>query len=152
MQMQTLTAKLTDKSTIMVNGYMSNDESNLNTDTTYAYQNRNVSASWTNEFSDKLFGNLLQHFDHYEYGNKSTSDPLYAYELTFESIKQISPTLRTNSAKRTLNSGQARFTIRSIAERTIPSATSPVVLPDQVEPEHGLESAIFLEDEFPNHR
>ncbi|MBX7092079.1 MAG: TonB-dependent receptor [Cyclobacteriaceae bacterium] len=146
----TLTARLTDKSTIMVNGYMSNDESNLNTDTTYAYQNRNISASWTNEFSDKLFGEFIAAFDHYEYGNKSTSDPLYAYELTF-GINQTN--LKANftyelGKAHTLQFGASSI-YYSINRGTYNSLSSQsVILPDQVEPEHGLESAIFLEDEF----
>lgn len=146
----TLTAKLNEKSTIMVNGYMSNDESNLNTDTTYAYQNRNVSASWTNEFSDKLYAEFITAFDHYEYGNKSTSDPQYAYELTF-GINQTK--LNANFTYELTPAHTLQFGVNSIyysINRGTYNALSSqsVIRPDRVEPEHGLESAIFLEDEF----
>jgi len=146
----TLTGKISDKSTIMVNGYMSNDESNLNTDTTYSYKNRNLSASWTNEFSDKLYAEFITAFDHYEYGNKSTSDPQYAYELTF-GINQTK--LNANFTYELTPAHTLQFGVNSIYysinRGTYSTAgDQSVIRPDRVEPEHGLESAIFLEDEF----
>jgi TonB dependent receptor/CarboxypepD_reg-like domain/TonB-dependent Receptor Plug Domain len=146
----TLTAKLSEKSTIMVNGYMSDDESNLNTDTTYSYSNRNVSASWTNEFNDKLYGELVAAFDHYQYGNKSSSDPLYAYNLTF-GINQT--TLKANftyqlGTAHTLQFGASSIYYSVNGGRYTPAGNQSLIRPNVVEPEHGLESAIFLEDEF----
>lgn len=146
----TLTAKLNDKSTIMVSGYMSNDESNLNTDTTYAYANRNISASWTNEFTDKLYGEFIVGFDHYDYGSKSTENPLYAYELTF-AINQSN--LKANFTYELGTKHTLQFGVNSIYYSINPGSYMPVgngsaVEPDVVEPEHGLESAIFIEDQF----
>lgn len=146
----TLTAKLNEKSIIQVNGYMSNDESNLNTDTTYSYANRNISASWTNEFTDKLYGEFIAAFDHYEYGNKSVSDPQYAYELKF-AINQTN--VKANFTYELHPAHTLQFGVSSIYYSINPGTYLPlsnesVIRPDRVEPEHGLESAIFIEDQF----
>lgn len=144
----TLTGKINDKNTVSVSGYMSHDESNLNTDTTYRYTNRNISATYTSEFSDKLFGEFIVGIDHYDYGSTSTSDPQYAYELKF-AINQTN--LKANftyelGTQHTLQFGASGI-YYSINPGTYNPATSQsAVRPDVVEPEHGLETAVFAED------
>jgi TonB dependent receptor/CarboxypepD_reg-like domain/TonB-dependent Receptor Plug Domain len=146
----TLTGKINDKNTISVNGYMSRDESNLNTDTTYNYTNRNFSASYIREFSDKLFGEFIFALDHYDYGSKSKSDPQYAYDLRF-AIDQAN--VKANFTYELSTAHTLQFGASSIYYAINPGTFTPVgsssaIQADTVESEYGIESALFIENLF----
>jgi TonB dependent receptor/CarboxypepD_reg-like domain/TonB-dependent Receptor Plug Domain len=146
----TLTGKINEKNTISVSGYLSHDESNLNTDTTYRYSNRNISASFTSEFSDKLFGEFIVGLDHYDYGSFSNSDPQYGYELKF-AINQTN--LKANftyelGTQHTLQFGASGIYYSINPGTYSPASSESAVQYDIVEPEHGLETALFVEDQY----
>jgi hypothetical protein len=146
----TLTAKPNDKNTISISGYLSHDESNLNTDTLYSYDNRNISARWSREFSSKLFADFIVGYDHYDYGNESSADALNAYKLTFD-INQIHA--KADFSYELNQSNTLRFGVSSIYYSTNPGTYMPIgaeslIAPSVVEYEQGLESAIFAEDQY----
>lgn len=146
----TLTGKVNDRNTISVSGYMSHDESNLNTDTTYQYTNRNISAIWTSELSKKLSSELIFAHDHYDYGSESTVNPTTAYRLKF-SIDQTN--LKANLTYELNDSHTLNFGINGIYYSTNPGTFNPLgsqsmIQFNMVEPEQGLESAIFLDDTY----
>jgi hypothetical protein len=146
----TVTGKINDRNTVSVSGYISHDESNLNTDTTYEYSNRNISAEWTSELGKKLSSELIFAHDHYDYGSQSTADPVTAYRLKF-SINQTS--LKANLAYELNDSHTLNFGVNSIYYSINPGVFTPlgsesVIQFDSVEPEQGLESALFLDDTY----
>lgn len=146
----TLTGKINDKNTLSVSGYLSHDESNLNTDTTYSYTNRNISTSYTREFTDKLFGEFIVGFDHYDYGSSSNSEPQYGYELKFainQSNMKANFTYELGTAH-TLQFGGSGIYYSINPGTYSPVGSESVVQADFVEPEHGLETALFVEDLF----
>ncbi len=146
----TLTGKINDKSTVSVSGYLSHDESNLNTDTTYNYSNRNISASWANEFSDKLFGEFIIGYDHYDYGSFSESSPLFAYELKFaidQNNVKANFTYELGSAH-TLQFGASSIYYSINPGTYMPLGNASEVRPDVVDREQGLESALYIDDTF----
>lgn len=146
----TLTGKINDKNTVSVSGYLSHDESNLNTDTLYTYANRNISAHWSHEFSSKLFADFTTGYDHYDYGNESSTQPISAYKLTFD-INQIHA--KANFSYELSPSNTLKFGLSSIYYSTNPGTYLPVgpeslIAPAVVQYEQGLESAIFAEDQY----
>lgn len=145
-----LTGHLNSKNTFYVSGYFSHDESNLNTDTTYSYTNKNISAQWTHEFGEKLSADFITGYDHYDYGNKSSSDELNAYRLTFD-INQVF--LKANFNYELSKAHTIKFGFNSIHYSINPGTYMPIgseslVAPAVVEYERGLESALFAEDVF----
>lgn len=146
----TLTGKVNDKNTVSLSGYLSHDKSNLNTDTTYNYSNKNISAHWYREFSSKLLGDFIAGYDHYDYGNESTSDPINAYKLTF-AINQFHA--KANFSYELGLAHTLKFGAGTIYYSTNPGTYVPVggesqVATSVVEYEQGLESALFVEDQF----
>lgn len=146
----TLTGKINNKNTVSVSGYLSKDESNLNTDTIYNYVNRNISVNWASDLNDKLYANFIAGHDHYDYGNESTSEPLTAYKLTF-AINQLYA--KANFDYEFSQNHTLKFGVSSIYYSTNPGTYIPVGEQSQiatavVEYEQALESAIFAEDQL----
>lgn len=146
----TVTAKINETNTLSVSGYMSQDESNLNTDTTYKYSNKNISAHWAREFSKNLFADFIIGYDHYDYGNESTSSQATAYKLTF-AINQVHA--KSNFVYEIGRTHILSFGVSSILYSTNPGTYIPIgdesqVATSIVEYEQGLESALFAEDQF----
>ena len=64
------------KNDIYINTYTSNDNFKLNSDTTYAYGNKNANIKWKHNFNNKLFSVLTTGIDQYQYSISSTGSPL----------------------------------------------------------------------------
>lgn len=144
----TLAWKINEGNNVSVSGYVSHDESNLNTNTTYQYDNRNFSVTWTSNLTEKLFGEFVMGYDHYDYGSRSISEKQYGYELKF-SIDQTN--FKTNFWYEIDDIHTLQFGINNTHYSINPGTYRPAgsgsdVHPKTVEPEQGMESAIYLED------
>lgn len=145
-----LTGKVNDKNTVSLSGYLSHDESNLSTDTLYGYSNGNISIRWSQQVNSKLLADYIMGYDHYGYGNKSTSDPGKAYELIF-AINQLHARVDYNfelNSAHTLNFGMSSIYYNTNPGTYLPIGVESQIAPAVVEYEQGLESAIFIDDEF----
>lgn len=135
---------------INVNGYISQDESNLNTDTTFTYKNRNASVQWIHDFNEKLSGTFTVGHDHYEYGNTSTSDPVTAYKLKF-SIDQTNLKAHFSyewNSKLTIQAG-----FNSIYYTLKPGTRTAVGEGSEIEPrmiatEQASENALYVDGKY----
>jgi hypothetical protein len=135
---------------LSVTGYLSNDESNLNTDTLYQYRNRNVSVKWRHEFGQDLEMSVSLARDHYSYQNHSDADSLYAYKMRFQLNQNV---FRTNFNFTPGNRHAIEFGLNMTHYQIGPSKfernhSSSLIHPVAVDREQGLESAIYLEDQF----
>jgi hypothetical protein len=133
---------------IKVAGYYSKDESNLNTDTTYNYINRNFSLEWGHQYNGKLYGNLFFGLDHFDYGNFSSAEASTAYKLKF-SIDQLN--LRKDFTYQLNPTNSLKFGVSSIVYKVNPGSYTPdgpqsIVAPVNLEDEQGVESALHVED------
>ena len=72
-----------EKNTIYLMGYMSKDNFKLNSDTTYAYSNKNANIKWKHNFNNKLYSVLMAGIDNYDYSVASTANPVNGYKLDF---------------------------------------------------------------------
>jgi outer membrane cobalamin receptor len=143
-------ADLGESNKVRLSGYVSQDESNLSTDTTYQYSNRNFSLQWTHEFSDRLNSVVMLSADHFDYGNFSQSDPTYGYELKF-AIDQRNLKVEFNyelSQAHTLNFGVSSLFYKLNPGTYSPSGELSLIVPKKIPTEQGLESALHLEDVF----
>lgn len=142
--------QIDDKNSINLAGYFSTDKFNLNSDTTYAYSNKNASLKWRHNYSDKLFSHISIGFDKYNYSIKSEENKVNAYDLTFD-IGQTNLKADFNyqlNAKHLIN-----FGLSSIYYQLDPGSFTPVgqeslVTPNLVPAEQALESAVYLGDQL----
>jgi hypothetical protein len=145
-----LTHEINERSNLYFTGYFSKDQFKLRTDTTYGYDNKNATLKWKKIFSDKLLADFTGSYSQYKFGVSSESNPVNAYRLAF-SINQLNAQAAFNyslSQKHTLN-----FGLTSVYYRLRPGSFMPVgeesqVVPDLLESEKALESALYLEDQF----
>src|SRR5450755_2248207 len=69
---------------LYLTAYLSKDNFNLNSDTTYGYGNLNLSLKWKHSFNDKLYAVFTTGYDQYKYDITSNENPVTAYKLAFD--------------------------------------------------------------------
>ncbi len=136
-------------------GYFSNDRFALNSDTTYAYSNRNLTIKWTRSFNNRLNAAFIVGFDQYKYKVFRESDKETAFTLRF-GITQLHAKMDFVyylNQKHSLDFGAS-----SIRYKLEPGAYEPLdknslITPDIVETEQALESGAYLTHRYsPNNK
>jgi outer membrane receptor protein involved in Fe transport len=139
-----------DKNNIYLTTYLSNDKFKLNSDTTYAYSNKNISLKWKHTFTNKLFSVLTAGIDDYQYSISSTAIPIDGYKLDF-AVKQTNFkadfTYYLNS-KNTLDFGLSSIYYNLDPGDFEPYGKGSLAIPQTVEPEQALESALYIGDKY----
>jgi hypothetical protein len=145
-----ITSALNPHNTLYLTGYLSQDRFNLNSDTNYSYGNRNVSLKWKHIFNNKLSMDIIVGYDRYQYSIWSTQNPLTASDLTFN-INQSN--FKTNFTYFLNSHHTLKFGLNSIYYKLHPGTYTPkgsesLTIPDTLQPEQALESALYLGDLF----
>ena len=143
-----LSHKFNDKNQLYLTGYASQDGFNLNNDTSYAYQNHNVIASWKHVFSNSLYLVTSAGYDGYAYQVKGYNNPVNSYIQKYD-IGQFH--LKADFSEYLNDKNTFHFGIGAIRYTIHPGFYDPllkgsVVSPDTVEAEQAMESAAYLED------
>lgn len=142
--------QIDEKNNLYFTGYMSHDAFKLNSDTTYSYSNKNAAIKWKHTYNNKLFSLISTGVDDYQYSVSSDANPVDGYKLNFD-IRQIY--LKTDftyylSRKHTLDFGLSSLLYHVEGGNYTPEGSASLVVPQMLEPEHALESAIYLGDKF----
>lgn len=145
-----ITNKINDKNDIYFTGYLSNDASNLNTDTLFGYKNMNASLKWKHVFNDKLLGTATGGIDRYQYNNHSNKGNVSAYNLDF-AIQQLN--LKTDfnyflNPRYTIDFGLSTIRYQIDPGRYTPRGAESLVVPNIMEKEQAQESAVYLGNRF----
>lgn len=138
------------KNSIYLTGYISNDQFNLNNDTTYRYGNRNVSVKWKHIFNNQWYAVIAGGYDGYRYDISSDRVAVNAYRLKFD-INQYYVKLHFNyfaSAKHTFEFGINNLFYKLHPGTYEPLGASSLVRYDQVPAEQALETALYLGDKY----
>ncbi len=136
-------------------GYFSNDRFALNSDTTYAYSNRNFTIKWTKSFTNRLSAAFVAGFDQYKYKVFRESNEVSAFTLEF-GIKQYHA--KTNFVYYLNQKHSFDFGLGSIYYQLQPGSYQPfnknsLVVPVKVEDEQALESSGYITHRFsPNNK
>jgi outer membrane cobalamin receptor len=147
--------QLNRKNNIYINGYLSNDKFNLNSDTSYHYNNRNANIGWKHIFNNRFYGVLSAGVDHYDYKVTGYDNPVNAYWLIYK-INQYKFNADFNYFLS--NKHKITFGLNSLYYHINPGSFSPrgkqsLIIPDTLEAEQALESGIYFSDEFAiNHK
>ena len=138
------------KNTIYLMGYVSNDKFRLNNDTTYKYSNRNANIKWKHNFTNKSFAVFTAGLDHYQYSVSSSAIPVNAFKLGFKIDQSY---FRGDFTYAPNNKHIISYGLSSIYYTLHPGDYSPagsqsLVANNNVAKEQGLESALYLGDQF----
>jgi len=142
--------QINDKNTLYLTGYLSNDKFKLNSDTAYAYSNKNLVLKWKHNFNAKFYGLISAGIDRYQYSIASSGNSLNAFDLDFN-INQDN--LKADftyflSSKHTINFGVSSILYKINPGSFEPVGTASLVVSQLVPPEKALESAAYLGDKF----
>lgn len=138
------------KNTFYITGYLSKDRFNLNSDTIYSYRNMNASFKWKHIFNNKMNSLFVTGFDKYQYAIWSNKLPLNAYKMGFD-IQQVY--FKAHFNYYLSNSHSLDFGLNTLLYKLHPGYFNPdgkesLVVPDQLEAEQALESAVYLNDRY----
>jgi CarboxypepD_reg-like domain/TonB-dependent Receptor Plug Domain len=142
--------KVNNKNNIYLNGYISDDKFNLNSDTSYQYQNKNANIQWKHNFNNRFYGVLFAGVDHYDYKVSGTDNPVNAYQLSYAinqyKLKADFSYFLNNKHKITFGLNSLYYNIHSGSFR--PVGKESLVIPDTIEAEHAIESALYASDQY----
>lgn len=142
--------EINKKNSLFLTAYMSKDNFNLNSDTTYDYGNKNISLKWKHIFNNKLYMLVSGGYDNYEYSIKSSANPINAYKLDFN-INQENFKAHFNyfvNSKHTVEFGANSILYKLNPGNYNPLGKESLVVPDIIEAEKGLESALYVSDKY----
>jgi len=139
-----------DKNNFFLSAYASKDKFKLNTDTLYSYGDRNASIKWKRAISTKVYGVLTGTISQYDYEVSSNSNPVNAFALDF-SIRQWNAKADISyypNSKHTLTAGASVVNYLLKPGNLQPAGEESIVDPHVVQDEHGLESALYIGENF----
>ncbi len=142
--------KINSKNNVYINGYISGDKFNLNSDTAYQYDNKNANINWKHIFNNRFYGVLTAGIDHYDYQVAFNGDSVNAYKLDY-SINQYKVNADFSyflSNKHTLSFGLNSLLYNIHSGSVSPIGKSSLFVADTLEAEHALESALYLSDHY----
>jgi CarboxypepD_reg-like domain/TonB-dependent Receptor Plug Domain len=145
-----VTYEINDKNSLYLMGYASKDRFKLNSDTLYEYGTRAVTLQWKHSFNTKLYAVLGGGYSGYEYQISSDENPIEAFKLLY-AIDQTNAKIDFNYfpvPKHTVNMGANIIRYGLSPGSKINSDPAVKVDNDILPDEHGLESAIYVGDNF----
>lgn len=145
-----LTARINDYQRLKIFAYFSDDRFSFSSQNKYGYANRDVSMEWRSILSSNLTATLTAGYDHYDYFNEETQVASMAGKLSF-GIDQLWAKLHFRhrlTQRNTLNYGVStqHYDVQSGKYEPIGGQSS--VTRDQLPADKGLESALYVEDEW----
>jgi hypothetical protein len=143
-----LSHKINDRNQLFFSAYASRDHFKLNSDTAYSYSDRNASIRWKHNFNSKLYGVFTGGYSNYTYSISSDKNPVEAFNLDFN-IKQLSAKADFTyflNPKHTLNGGVNVVRYGLAPGNQQPLGTESKVVPNVLQNEQGLETAIYMGD------
>ncbi|HVU58695.1 MAG TPA: TonB-dependent receptor [Puia sp.] len=145
-----LTHIIDSKNTLYLMGYASKDKFNFNNDTTYRYSNKNANIKWKHFFSNSSYALFTAGIDRYDYSISDAKDSIDAFKLGFD-IRQTY--FRADFTYNPGNKHSINYGVSSIYYQLHPGYYDPVgphslVVPNTVQAEQGLESALHLGDQY----
>jgi hypothetical protein len=142
--------QIDDKNNLYLTGYLSQDNFKLNSDTAYAYSNKNINLKWKHNYNNKLFSVFTVGYDQYQYSITSTANPVNGYDLDFkinQSNAKLDYTYYVNP-KNTIDFGVSSIYYQLHPGTFEPDGAQSLVVPQVVPAEQALESAIYLGDKY----
>lgn len=145
-----ISAELNEKNNLFFSGYYSNDKFRLGSDTLYQYSSMSGSLKWKHVFGKKLYGDFSAGFNRYEFNVSSQGNPLNAFELKYR-IDQVNARAEFNyymSQRHSISFGINSTHYKLSPGNLLPLGAASLVVPDILQREQAVESAIYIGDQF----
>lgn len=142
--------RFNEKNDLYVYSYLSNDAFKLNSDTSYAYTNRNINVKWKHGFNNKLYSVISAGTNHYAYSIASDVNQVNAYKVKFN-IDQSNFKTDFNyyiDNKHTVTFGLSSVYYQLQPGSNMPNSPTSILRPDVVPAQQALESALYVGDKF----
>lgn len=133
-----------------VTAYYSYDQFKLSTDSLYKYSNFNLALNWRHNFNEKLSARYIATVSNYDYKIIYNVQPKSAFDFGF-SIGDVFNQLSfdyTLSRKHSLSGGVDGKLYTIDPMKRVPNSVESNVLKEQVQGEQGLETGLFLADNY----
>lgn len=143
-----ITHKLNDKNKIILNTYLSNDEFRLANDTTFNWSTQLFSIKLNHLFNPTLVGNFVLSSGSYGY-NVNEPEDNQAFDLSFKvKYEQLAATFEKFRDKHKIVFGFQTNLYHFSPGEIKPASDASNINPFKVSGEKGLESGVFLSDEY----
>ncbi len=149
-----INAKIThdfgEKDAIYLSGYYSEDNFRLFSDSVYTYQNFNTTIQWKHNFSNKLIASLSGNYSRYDYNIGQQKDSLNAFGLKYN-LSSVNAKLDFTyfpTSDHVIDFGLSTILYDLEPGMFTSESEFSQVKPVSLEPERGLESAIYVGDNF----
>jgi len=126
------------------------NEDSFNKDTVYNYSNNSVSLKWRHLFSNKFAGVFVAGYNYYTSGTSTNAASINDYSYSF-AINQFNLNADFNyliSPRNTLNFGVSTIRYQIHPGSYEPNATQSLVVPDYIQTEQALESALYVNETY----
>lgn len=146
----TVNHELNENNTIYATGYYSSDRFTLNGDTSYHYRNTAATLKWKHNFTNKLYNVLTGSYSAYDYQISSTENPVNAFTLSY-GLNQFNVKTNFNyfpNPKHSFDFGASAILYTVKPGSYLPGGSSSSVERDVLPKERGIESAIYIGDQF----
>ncbi len=145
-----VTHEINEKNTLILTGYRSSDRFKLYGDTTYSYNNQLAALKWKHTFNPKLYSEITATHSKYNYQMAAAGLPLNSFDLKFD-INQSN--FKADFSYLITPRHTIEFGLSSIYYKLHPGSfqkrgEQSLIVPDELEPEQALESALYIEDKF----
>jgi hypothetical protein len=142
--------EINKKNSLYLTAYISKDNFNLNSDTSYNYGNNNISLKWKHIFNNKLYALITAGYDNYNYKISSQANPLNAYSLGFD-INQSNFKTHFNyfvNSRHTIEFGLNNILYKLHPGTYKPLGQQSIVGANEMQAEQASESALYVSDKY----
>ncbi|NBB19870.1 TonB-dependent receptor [Runella sp. CRIBMP] len=142
--------EINEKNSLSLMGYLSKDKFRFFGDTAYSYQNQLASLKWKHTFNPKFYSVFTTAYSRYQYDIGSQRVPTAAFDLKFDISQSTAKADFTYFLHRqhTLDFGVNTVYYKLYPGSLRPSHPESLLIPDVMESEQAIESAVYLEDRF----
>lgn len=142
--------KLNDKNNIEATGYYSKDRFSITSDSLFSYSNQLATVKWHHKFNEKSNGSLIFNNSQYQFniGFEANADKDFDlnYKINETLIKYKMNTVLSDKHKLNYGVSSKLYTLNPGSKEPLNenSTVNPIIIPE----ERGLESAIFISDNY----
>ncbi len=141
---------INENNSIRASGYYSRDAFSITSDSVFSYSNRSLSLDWRHDFNAKHTGSLVlansQYRFNIDYDSDTDDDFLLGYRVNETGIKFKMRYLYSSAHKFDYGISSKLYTVEP--GNITPSGNNSIVNPLAIPDEKGLESAVFISDDF----
>jgi hypothetical protein len=145
-----LSSQVGEKGQFDVSAYLSDDDFQLNGDTAFAYQNRNLAAHYRHGYSQKLYGTYSGIYSQYRFQVSSDEQPVNGFDLGYQ-IDYLEGRAHFSYApsdKHQVNFGTNLVKYQLQPGEIFPNNPESIIAPEQLQTEDAIEASIYLSDEW----